>query len=193
MTIPALVSLAILHFTHIVGLFVAIGIALGLLLLQKTPLGALLRKHIRETRRRRLLLATFSFGVTFAFTRALTWSIHNHIGPFHDVHIGGRHIHHLVWGILGLLGIGLAWVLELGEGEDRLSVFFGRFLSLLYGACAALTLDEFALWLNLEDVYWAKEGRESIDAVIIFASLLLTVLFAMPVFKGIAREWKSSG
>ena len=181
---------AILHFTHIVGIFIAVGIAVALLLLHKTPLGRLLRKHIRETRRRRLLLATFSFGTTFAFTRALTWSIHNNIGPFHDVHIGGRHIHHLVWGILGLLGIGLAWVLELGEGEDRLSVFFGRFLSLLYGACAALTLDEFALWLNLEDVYWLKEGRQSIDALIIFGSLLLTVLFAMPLLRGIAREWR---
>ena len=39
-------------------------------------------------------------------------------------------------------------------------------------------------------MYWLKEGRESIDAVIIFGSLLLTVLFAMPVFRGIAREWK---
>jgi hypothetical protein len=46
-------------------------------------------------------------------------------------------------------------------------------LSLLFGAGAALTLDEFALWLNLEDVYWAHQGRASIDAVILFGSLLL--------------------
>jgi hypothetical protein len=177
-----------MHFTWLIGLLTAAGIATALLLLHNTRLGWLLRRHIRDTRRRRLLLTTISFFFTFTVTRALTWSIHNHIGPFHDVHIGGRHIHHLVWGILGLLFIGLCWVLELAEGDDALSVFFGRFLSLLYGAAAALTLDEFALWLNLQDVYWAREGRESIDAVVIFASLLLMALFAMPLFKGIARE-----
>ena len=45
-------------------------------------------------------------------------------------------------------------------------------MALLYGAGAALTLDEFALWLNLEDVYWSQEGRASIDAVILFGALL---------------------
>jgi hypothetical protein len=176
-----------MHRTHLIGIFVAVIIGLGLLVLHRTPLGTLVRHRIPDTRRRRLLVATFSFAVTFAFTRALTWSIHNNIGPFHNVEIGGHHIHHLVWGILGLLGIGLAWVLELAEGDTPLSIFFGRFLSLLYGACAALTLDEFALWLNLQDVYWAKQGRESIDAVIIFGSVLLTVLFAMPLFRAAAR------
>ena len=49
--------------------------------------------------------------------------------------------------------------------------------SIAYGVGAALTLDEFALWLNLEDVYWSKQGRESIDAVVLFGSLLsLSVL-----------------
>jgi len=43
---------------------------------------------------------------------------------------------------------------------------------LLFGAGAALTLDEFALWLNLSDVYWAREGRASLDAVVIFGALL---------------------
>ena len=47
-----------------------------------------------------------------------------------------------------------------------------RLTSTSYGAGAALTLDEFALWLNLQDVYWAKQGRESIDAVVLFGSLL---------------------
>jgi hypothetical protein len=177
-----------MHFTFLIGLLTAAGIGIGLLLLHKTVLGALVRRHIRDTRRRRLLLTTISFFLTFTVTRALTWSIHNDVGPFHDVHIGGHHIHHLVWGILGLLFVGLCWVLEIGEAHDTLSVFFARFLSLLYGAAAALTLDEFALWLNLQDVYWAREGRESIDAVVIFASLLLAIYFAAPLFKGLARE-----
>ncbi|MDI1480275.1 hypothetical protein [Polyangium sp. y55x31] len=91
----------------------------------------------------------------------------------------------------GLLAIGLCWVLGVGEGGSARSVLAARFLSLLYGACAALTLDEFALWLNLEDVYWAKEGRESIDAVVIFASVLLTILLAAPLVRGIRRESQS--
>ncbi len=47
-----------------------------------------------------------------------------------------------------------------------------RITSVTYGAAAALTLDEFALWLNLEDDYWTGKGRESIDAVVLFGSLL---------------------
>ena len=45
-------------------------------------------------------------------------------------------------------------------------------MSFLYGMGAALTLDEFALWLNLQDVYWERQGRESIDAVLLFGALL---------------------
>ena len=57
---------------------------------------------------------------------------------------------------------------EIGNGADNSSIFLGRLMSILYGVGAALTLDEFALWLNLKDVYWAREGRASIDAVILF-------------------------
>jgi hypothetical protein len=51
-----------------------------------------------------------------------------------------------------------------------------------------LTLDEFALWLNLEDVYWAREGRESIDAVVLFGSLLSIGLWGGPFFNAVARD-----
>jgi hypothetical protein len=60
-------------------------------------------------------------------------------------------------------------MLELGINEERWS---SRATAGVFGSGAALTLDEFALWLNLEDVYWAKQGRESIDAVVLFGSLL---------------------
>jgi hypothetical protein len=53
----------------------------------------------------------------------------------------------------------------------------------------ALTLDEFALWLNLRDVYWAREGRESIDAVILFGSLLLVGFWGGPFFHALWREF----
>src|SRR5215469_5810582 len=76
-------------------------------LLNWAPAGALIRRHIPDTPRRRILLSSITFFLTFARVRALTWSIHNGIGPFHDIHMGDRHIHHLVWGILLLLAVRL--------------------------------------------------------------------------------------
>ncbi len=134
--------------------------------------------------RRRLLLAAVGFFVTFGGVRALTWSIHHHVGPFHDVEMGGRHIHHLVWGILLLLAVGYGWLIDVGTGQGRGSVLVSRLMSFLYGAAAALTLDEFALWLNLRDVYWGPEGRESISAAFVFGSLLAVGAFVVPAVHG---------
>ena len=61
-------------------------------------------------------------------------------------------------------------------------------MSFLYGAGAALTLDEFALWLNLSDVYWERQGRASIDAVVLFGALLLIGLLGGRFFHSIAQE-----
>jgi hypothetical protein len=65
---------------------------------------------------------------------------------------------------------------------------FGRLLALLFGAGAALTLDEFALWLNLEDVYWSPEGRASIDAVMLFAALFLVGIWGRQFLGAIVGE-----
>jgi hypothetical protein len=103
--------------------------------------------------------------------RSITHAIRANRGPFRNVTPGGRHIHHMTFGIVGLIGVGYAWLNEIGVGGkagDRAS----RATALLYGSGAALTLDEFALWLNLEDDYWTRQGRESIDAVVAFGSLL---------------------
>jgi hypothetical protein len=56
-------------------------------------------------------------------------------------------------------------------------------MSILYGVGAALTLDEFALWLNLQDVYWSPQGRSSIDAVILFGALLSASSWGFPLLK----------
>ena len=79
-------------------------------------------------------------------------------------------------------------MVEAGHGSDPTSVFSSRLLSLLYGAGAALTLDEFALWLNLEDVYWTKTGRESYDAIILFGALLLLGNWGAGFFRAAMRE-----
>jgi len=163
-------------------------VALGLL--HRTRLGDILHEHVKDRPRRRMFLASVSFLLTFAGLRLLTWSIHNNIGPFHDVQMGGRHIHHLVWGILLLLLVGYAWLAEIGTGEVGTSLVASRLMALLYGAAAALTLDEFALWLNLRDVYWAKEGRSSLDVGILFLAVLSVGAWGAPLWRGLWRKRK---
>ena len=75
----------------------------------------------------------------------------------------GLHLHHLVWGILLMLLSGF-----LGFALDRSSPL-NEILAAAFGIGAGLTLDEFALWVHLEDVYWTEEGRSSFDAVVIAA------------------------
>jgi hypothetical protein len=78
---------------------------------------------------------------------------------------GGLHLHHLVWGIVLILASGfLNFVLR--PSSPGLEI-----LAALFGIGAGLTLDEFALWVHLEDVYWSNEGRASIDAVVVAALL----------------------
>lgn len=156
-----------------------------LFILHLTRLGRLIRSTIPDRPRRRLFLASVSFFVTFLAVRLLVWSIHHHIGPFGYVTMRGRHIHHLVWGILILLAVGYVSLTEIGEDNTPSSIFVARLISLLYGVGAALTLDEFALWLNLQDVYWAREGRESIDAVVLFGALLAIGTWGAPLFSPI--------
>jgi hypothetical protein len=100
---------------------------------------------------------------------------------------GDTHVHHLVWGILLLLAVGYVWLHEAGTGTRGLTRRMERTLALAYGLGAALTLDEFALWLMLEDVYWQKEGRMSIDAVTLFGGLVSAGLWGGPFLRGIAR------
>jgi hypothetical protein len=159
-----------------------------LALLHWTRAGDLLRRHIPDTPRQRILLSSVAFFITFGGVRALTWSIHKGIGPFHDIHMGGRHIHHLVWGIFLLLLVGYGWMIDAGGEAKSWRLAGRRLLCILYGAAAALTLDEFALWLNLRDVYWAKEGRASLDAVVLFSALLLVGISGAPLWRGLVRE-----
>jgi hypothetical protein len=130
-------------------------------------------KHF-DRRKERQLFSTGAFVTTFATVRGITHAIRAERGPFKNITPGGKHIHHMTFGIAGLLTVGYLWLLEIGIAEERRA---SRVTSSVFGSGAALTLDEFALWLNLEDVYWAKQGRESIDAVVLFGSLLsLSVL-----------------
>jgi hypothetical protein len=171
---------------------VAVATAIVLLVLRHPRVNALFHSGIPDRPKRRLFLAAVGFFVTFSVARTLAYVNYHQIGPFHDIYIHGRHIHHLVWGILILLGVGFGWLVELGCGSEHSSIIASRLMSFLYGAGAALTLDEFALWLNLEDVYWARQGRESIDAIILFGSLLLIAIWGAD-FSGRPRESSVGG
>ncbi|HEX9063903.1 MAG TPA: hypothetical protein VF843_02280 [Streptosporangiaceae bacterium] len=151
-----------------------------------------------ETGRAPAVWMLIAFLVTFAVTRAITRRIRrkaadaaNPAGPagpadeasesgkgrgFGDIYIGGVHIHHQVWGILLILSSGLL--------EFRYSPRspWEEILAAAFGAGAALTLDEFALWLTLNDVYWHEAGRKSIDAILVASALgVILLVQASPV------------
>lgn len=163
-------------------LVAAASTGLMLFLLHLTRAGRILQERIPDRPRRRLFLASVSFFITFLAVRLLVLCITHHIGPFGFVMMHGNHIHHLVWGILLLLLVGYALLAEWGYAATPHSIFVGRLLAILYGVGAALTLDEFALWLNLRDVYWARQGRESIDAVVLFGALLAVGAWGAPLW-----------
>jgi hypothetical protein len=143
----------------------------------------LYRLHFRDERRERLFLASAGFLVTFAIVRLITHLIRTGAGPVHNVTVGTLHVHHLVWGILLLILVGYVWLLEIGVGSSWVAAL----TAIAFGVGAALTLDEFALWLNLQDVYWERQGRESIDAVLIFAGLLSVGFWGWPFFRALTR------
>ncbi len=161
-----------------------------LVLLHLTRLGYLVRATIPDRPRRRMFLASIAFLFTFVGVRILVWLIVYHVGPFHWVVVRGRHIHHLVWGIMILLLVGYGWLMDLGRSHSPLSIFLSRLMSIGYGVGAALTLDEFAIWLDLEpDAYWSRTGRLSIDAVVLFGSLLAVGAGGAPFFRGLGHLW----
>jgi hypothetical protein len=176
-------------------LFIILVAAALLVIMQLTRLGYLVRTSIPDRPRRRMFLASVAFFLTFLAVRLTVYFVVRGTGPFHWVMMGGKHIHHLVWGILMLLLIGYGWLLDLGRAHSPLSILLSRIMSIAYGVGAALTLDEFALWLNLDpDAYWAKTGgRLSIDAVVLFGSVLMIGAWGAPFFQSLQRLWTKGG
>lgn len=164
-------------------LFIVFATAVMLVLLHRTRAGRIIHERIPDRPRRRLFLASVSFFVTFLFVRLLVAAITHHIGPFGWVMMGGKHIHHLVWGILLLLITGYLMLADFGNRGTPGSIFVSRLISILFGMGAALSLDEFALWLNLDpNAYWSHAGRSSIDAVVLFGALLAAGAWGAPIW-----------
>ena len=134
------------------------------------------QERIRQTGIGTIQMTLVAFLVTFLITRGVTWSIKHGKGPFGDVSVGGTHIHHLVPGIIlllvtGVVGIAIDW---------QPGGIAGLIVPTFFGIGAALTLDEFALWRTLKDVYWSKEGRRSVDAVIVLGAVLALAALGIP-------------
>jgi len=130
-------------------------------------------RHFSDPRRERAFLSALGFTTAFATARTITHAIRAGIGPFQNISAGGRHIHHSTFGILGLLACGYFWTYQWAIGaRPHPARWASRASAAAYGVASALTLDEFALWLDLHDDYWDKQGRKSIDAVALFGGVL---------------------
>jgi hypothetical protein len=139
-------------------------------------------------RRERAMFATLGFVVALSITRAITSGLHAAgAGDNGGIVIGDVHVHHLVAGIFILLLVGYAWLLLAGVNEHPTRWSF-RISAVAYGVGSALVLDEFALWLRLKDIYWERQGRESFEALAIFAGLLLWALLVAPFANAVLRR-----
>ncbi|MFJ5935301.1 hypothetical protein ACWDUX_09875 [Streptomyces sp. NPDC003444] len=127
-------------------------------------------RNILEPGKLPLLLALTSFVVTFLVTRTITRLIRAGKGPFGNVSSGGLHIHHVVPGVVLSVVGGFGAV-----GSGRHGVGAAVF-AVVFGVGAGLVLDEFALILHLDDVYWSEDGRKSVEVVVLTAALVMLAL-----------------
>jgi hypothetical protein len=114
--------------------------------------------------------------------RGVTHAIRDGKGPFRNLSVGGEHLHHYLWGIGLLAGVGAIAV----RGDERLRRHPAT--AVAYGVGLALIMDEFALLLDLKDVYWAKQGRISVDLAVTGSSLAGSYFAALPVIRKVVRH-----
>jgi len=132
-------------------------------------------EHIQIPGKETHFLILIAFVCSFGFIRTSAHLIRAQVSwwPGNVETKGGTHIHHLVWGILLLIATGYV-----GMATAIPDPWF-ELVAIGFGIGMGLTLDEFALWLNLEDVYWSAKGRESIDAVVVTVALLVIALLGL--------------
>jgi hypothetical protein len=135
-----------------------------------------------DHRQRAALLSWLGFTTTFGLVRTITYSIKEGRGPLHNLSVGGEHLHHYMWGIGMLAGIGAVAV----HGEDAQRRHPAVAAS--YGSGLALIVDEFALLLDLRDVYWARQGRVSVDLGVGGVALAGSYFAALPLLRAVRRD-----
>ncbi|MFJ4693404.1 hypothetical protein [Streptomyces sp. NPDC088766] len=139
-------------------------------------MGDWLQRNIVEPGKLPLLIALASFVLTFVITRVITRLIRAGRGPFGNVSAGGVHIHHVVPGVV------LTVVGGFGAVASGRSGFGSYVCAAVFGIGAGLVLDEFALVLHLDDVYWTEAGRKSVEVVVVTAALVGLVLVGFAPF-----------
>lgn len=112
----------------------------------------------------------------FALIRVSTYGIRRGWNPFGSVHVGGRHVHHFVPGILLTFGTG---AVALATRNERLETT----LAIPFGAGIGITFDEAALLLELEDVYWSREGLISVQLSLGISALLGATILALRMLR----------
>ncbi|MFF8639595.1 hypothetical protein [Streptomyces sp. NPDC015345] len=133
-------------------------------------------RNVVEPGKLPLLLALLSFVGSFLVTRTITRLIRAGKGPFRNIRSGEVHVHHVVPGIFLML-VGGFWAAAAGRhGAAPL------YAAVIFGTGAGLVLDEFALILHLDDVYWSEQGRKSVEAVMLTAALVVLVLTGFTPF-----------
>jgi hypothetical protein len=146
-------------------------------------IGSLYDRAIVDTGRQPEFLFFVAFLVTFGFIRTSAHLIRAQVRWWPgNVNVGGTHIHHLVWGIVLLMVAGYVGVTIAPPSP------WHEIIAILFGVGTGLALDEFALWLDLQDVYWSKQGRKSIDAVIVAATITGMVLVGFTAWVDVATE-----
>lgn len=135
--------------------------------------------RISEHELQGLYLVLIGFLLSFAFIRMSTRLMRSPKVPWWPGSIvsdGGVHVHHLVFGIVTMMIAGAGGFASYGESP------WTEICAFAFGVGAGLTIDEFALWVYLEDVYWADEGRSSIDATVIAAAAMMLALLGFTPF-----------
>jgi len=120
-----------------------------------------------------LFLVLSGFILSFAFIRMSTRLMRSDRVPWWPgsvVSDGGVHLHHLVFGIVTMMIAGVLGFATLGQSP------YAEICAFFFGVGGGLTIDEFALWVYLDDVYWAEQGRSSIDATVIAAAGMMLML-----------------
>ncbi|UJA20057.1 hypothetical protein HJD18_07370 [Thermoleophilia bacterium SCSIO 60948] len=156
---------------------------MGTGLLSVASIGSVYERFILDTGRQPEFLFFVAFLATFGICRTVTHAIRSDAKwfPGGDVSVGGTHIHHMVWGILTILITG--WIAISFEPPSP----WHDLLAVAFGIGAGLTMDEFALWLHLEDVYWSEKGRQSVDAVIVCAAISGLMLISFSAWVEVGR------
>ncbi len=145
--------------------------------------GSVYDRAIVDTGRQPEFLFFVAFLVTFGFIRTSAHMIRAQVSWWPgNVTVGGTHIHHLVWGIVTLMVTGYVGVTIAPPSP------WHEIIAVLFGIGTGLALDEFALWLDLKDVYWSEQGRKSIDAVIVAATITGIVLVGYTAWVEVATE-----